>query len=101
MTKQQTDLPAMDGPGVAPLVIKDIEKAISKYQKMKAARCEASPGELAAKKEVRAQLHAHREELPKTPEGVPFYRYDDRDYLLDEKLVIHRVEDGSESDDDE
>jgi len=100
--KKQDDLPAMEGDGVAPLEIKDIDKAISKYQKKKEARCLASPDEVAAKREVRTQLHLHRDELPQNGEGIPFYRYDGRDYLLEEKLRVVKVdEDGDESDNDE
>lgn len=82
----------MSGPGVSPLEIPAIEKAINKYQKKKEARCQASPGELAAKQELRELLHAHREELPKNSQGTPFYRYDERDYLLEESLKIQKVE---------
>ena len=90
MPKNQ-ELP-ISGPGVSPLEIPSIEKAISKYQKKKEARCQASPGELAAKKELREELHAHRDELPKNEEGTPFYRMDGRDYLLEESLKIQKVE---------
>lgn len=86
----------MSGPGVSPLEIPAIEKAINKYQKKKEARCQASPGEIAAKQELREQLHAHRDELPKNAQGTPFYRYEDRDYLLEESLKIQKVEGESE-----
>lgn len=86
------DLPGIEGDGVAPLKIPDIDKAINKYQRKKEARCAVSPDEIAAKNELRARLHQHREELPRNAEGVPFYRYDDRDYLLEEKLKVQIVD---------
>lgn len=90
----------LKGAGVEPLSIPEIDKAISKYQKRKEARCAVSPDEIAAKSELRRLLHAHRDELPKTAEGVPFYRSDDRDYLLEEKLKVVKVDDGSGDDDE-
>jgi hypothetical protein len=98
MPKNQ-ELPGVSGPGVAPLEIPEIDKAISKYIKKKEARCQASPGEIEAKTEVRKLLHAHRDELPVNSEGIPFYRYDDRDYILEEKLKIQKVE-GADEDED-
>lgn len=92
MSRKTQELPNMEGPGVAPLEIPEIDKAINRYQKRKEARCAESPGEVAAKKELKALLHAHRDKLPRNEEGTPFYRYDDRDYLLEEKLSVKRAE---------
>lgn len=100
MPKKQPELPAIDGPGVAPLEIKDIDKAISKYQRLKDVRCQASPGEIEAKQALKAVLHAHRDELPVNAEGVPFYRSEDRDYLLTESLKVRKVEGAEDEDDD-
>ena len=100
MAKRTEDLPGVEGEGVSPLKIPDLDRAIVKYERKKEARCQASPDELAAKKELRDCLHEHRDELPKTSDGVPFYRYDERDYLLEEKLKVRKVDDGSEDDED-
>jgi len=94
--KKQEELPAMDGPGVAALEIPELEKAISKYQRKKEARCQASPDEISAKTELKALLHQHRASLPINAEGVPFYRSDGRDYVLEEKLKVKRVEGADE-----
>lgn len=94
---KNNELP-LTGDGVEPLSIAEIDKAIDKYQKRKDERCKASPGEIEAKQNLRKILHAHRDELPKNGEGVPFYRYDERDYLLEEKLKVRKVND---DDDDE
>ncbi len=99
MAKNQ-ELPGVEGPGVSALEIPEIEKAISKYQRMKNARCEASPGEIAAKTALRGLLHEHRNKLPVNGDGVPFYRSEDRDYLLLETLKVRKVETDDDGDDD-
>lgn len=88
---RQTELD-VKGDGVERLEIPEIEKAIAKYQRKKEARCQVSPGELEAKRELQAALHIHRDNLPVNAEGIPFYRCDDRDYLLSEKLLVKKVE---------
>ena len=85
------ELPNMKGKGVEKLTIKPIDAAIEKYEKKKEARCKMSPGEIAAKQELTELLHKHRDKLPQTPDGVPFYRYEEKDYLLEEKLKIEKV----------
>ncbi len=97
---KNNDLPGIEGQGVAPLEIPAIDKAIAKYIKKKEARCAVSPDEIAAKNDVRAILHQHRDKLPLNGDGIPFYRYDDRDYLLEEKLKVRKVDDGSEDEDE-
>lgn len=92
---KQPDLPGVAGKGVSLVVIPAIARAADKYERMKDARCNASPGEIAAKGELKAMLHKHRDELPVTAEGVPFYRHEDAEYLLEEKLKRRRVDDGS------
>lgn len=96
---KNTELPGMEGEGVAVLEIEEIDKAISKYQRKKEARCQVSPGEIEAKQELAAALHKHRNKLPLSPEGVPFYRSDGRDYLLLEKLKVRKIETPEDDDD--
>lgn len=93
---KQSEMP-LKGQGVEALEIEAIEKAISKYERKKEARCTASPGEIAAKKEVADLLHAHRDKLPVNGDGIPFYRCDGRDYLLMEKLKVRKVEEEDEA----
>lgn len=69
-----------------PPSIPEVEKAISKYEKKKEARCSASPGEIAAKNELKEQLHANRDQLPINAEGQRFYRFEGVDYILEETL---------------
>jgi hypothetical protein len=89
------ELPNVTGVGVEPLVIPDLDKAIAKYEKHKDARCAETPNEIASKKEMKFKLQQHRNELPKI-DGKPFYRYQDRDYILDEKLTIKHVVDDTD-----
>ena len=98
MAKANQEL-GLSGSGVEPLNIPEVEKAIAKYQKKKEARCAVSPDEISAKNELRAALHKHREELPVNGEGTPFYRCDDRDYFLEEKLKVVKVDSGDGDDD--
>ena len=51
MSKKTPELPGVEGEGVSPLEIPEIEKAISEYEKKKEARCAETPGEIAAKQE--------------------------------------------------
>jgi hypothetical protein len=89
----------LKGQGVEALEIPAIEKAIAKYERKKDERCQATPGELAAKTELTALLHEHRQKLPVNEQGVPFYRCDGRDYLLEEKLKIKKTEQDGEDED--
>ena len=92
MSKNQ-ELPGVTGKGVEPLSIKEIDAAISKYEKKKEARCNESPGEVEAKKNLRAVLHKHREELLVGENGERYYRLDDVDYVLEEVLKRRKVSD--------
>jgi hypothetical protein len=93
------DLPGVEGPGVSRASIPEIDKAIAKYERKKEARCQASPDEIAAKNEVKSLLHQHRDQLPVNGDGVPFYRTEERDYILEEKLRVHKFSDESEDED--
>lgn len=81
-------LPAMTGPGVEVPRIPVLDKLISKYEAEKEKRCQASPGELAAKKELQFALHQQKASLPVNSDGFAFYRSEDyeRDYILVETM---------------
>jgi hypothetical protein len=91
MPKNQ-ELPGVTGPGVEKLVIPELDKLINKYEKKKDARCAESPAELAAKKELRVMLQSVKDKLPTNGDGARFYRHDDKDYILEEKLSVRSVE---------
>lgn len=88
------DLPGMDGPGVAPISILAIDKAVDAYERKKDKRCEASPGEISAKRDLKELLGKHRDELPVNEDGQRFYRRDGVDYILTEVLKRHNADDG-------
>ena len=87
------ELPGVVGEGVAPLSIPEIDKQITKYERAKDARCNASPGEVEAKKALRALLHQNAAALPVNEDGNRFYRLDGVDYILEEKLKRRSADD--------
>lgn len=87
----------MTGKGVEALSIPEIEKAAGKYERKKEARCQVSPGEVAAKRDLLAALQKNRDKLPKNAEGLHFYRYEGRDYILEESLKQRKVEEGDDA----
>lgn len=93
------ELPLGNTPGVAPLVIAALAKAVGEYENANNKRCQASPGEIAAKRDLALLLHKHKAELPTTKSGASFYRHDERDYVLEEKMKIRAA--GAEDGDDE
>lgn len=95
--KAQAEL-GIEGAGVAPVVIPEVEAAADKYIKIKDARCKISPKEIAAKGELIDVIHKNREKLGQNAAGETIYRYDDLVIKLipgPEKLSIKEArEDG-------
>lgn len=92
--KHKTEELPITGKGVEPLIILDIEKAVNAYERKKEKRCEASPGEVSAKRDLRDLLLKHREELPLNEDGQRFYRKDGVDYILKDTLLRRAADDG-------
>lgn len=84
--EHNAELPAMTGPGVAPLRIEAIDKAVKKYEGFREERAQISPDEKDAKIMLHAALLDHREKLPVNHDGKKFYRADGIDYILDESM---------------
>lgn len=85
--KNTPDLPGIgEGKGITPVVIPAVAKLVEKYERQKEKRCQASPGEIAAKAALREALHANRAKLSVNDDGEAFYRHDGVDYILEEKL---------------
>jgi hypothetical protein len=76
------DLPNMDGPGVAQPSILEIDEAADKYVAIRDKRCQISPKEIAAKAELIDAIHAHADQLARTPEGAIIYRYGEEVVIL-------------------
>ena len=95
MAKTKTEpLPGMTGKGVAPLSIGEIDKAINAYERKKEKRCEASPGEISAKRDLTALLIKHHDQLPRNEDGAAFYRFEGVDYIIKETLLRRNADDG-------
>lgn len=90
------DLPGVVGKGVSHVKITAIDKAASKYEGKKEKRCQASPGEIAAKNELKELLHTHRDQLSVNAEGLKFYRFEGVDYILEETLKRRSADEGSD-----
>jgi len=101
MARTKTDdLPGVEGEGVTLLKIPDIDKAVDAYERKKEKRCEASPGEISAKRDLRDLLHKHSDKLPVNEDGAKFYRRDGMDYILEETMKRKRADDGDVSNED-
>jgi hypothetical protein len=75
--KNQPELPEMEGPGVAPVRIKAIDKLADAYIEIRDQRVQMTPQEVAAKQSLIAALHKHADKLGTDPAtGVIVYRYD-------------------------
>jgi hypothetical protein len=91
------ELPGVEGKGVSPLVIPEIAKAINTYERKKEKRCEISPGEISAKRDLKELLVKHRDELPLNEDGHRFYRHEGVDYIIDDVLKRRSADDGTAS----
>lgn len=96
-----TPLPGLSGKGVAPLTIPALDKAITRYERAKEKRCQASPAEVSSKRELQALLHKNADQLPKNGDGHRFYRLDDVDYILEETMKRRRSAEGDDESDGE
>ena len=75
--EQQSDLPAMEGPGVASPAIPEIDKAAAAYAKIRDRRVALTAEEVSAKDKLITLLHAHQEEIGRAPDGSIKYRSED------------------------
>ena len=71
------DLPGIEGAGVAPVRIAEIDDLAERYIKERDKRCAMTPKELAAKSNLTDAMHRHAEELGRDSDGVIRYQYDD------------------------
>lgn len=92
------ELPGMKGKGVEVLKIASIDKAADLYESEKDKRCKMTPKEVAAKSALQDALHKNREKLPQDDEGNRYYRYEGRDYVLEEKLKVKKIAGAADED---
>jgi hypothetical protein len=90
------DLPGIgEGPGVAPVVIPEIEELAEKYEALRDKRVAALGKELAAKSELMDAMHEHTPKIGKAEDGTVKYHHDDLVVLLKPKgedVKVKRVE---------
>jgi hypothetical protein len=88
------DLPGIEGKGVAPLRIADVDKLAEAYVRERDKRLKMTPREVAAKQNLIAALHAHDKEIRQS-DGKLVYRYDEMVITLTpgkEKLKVEPYE---------
>jgi len=100
MAKRQADLPGVEGPGVSPVTIPEVEDLADKYVEARDKRMRLGEKEVEAKTALTTALHAHESEIGKDAEGAIRYVYhggekDRRVIVLkpsEEKLKVQDVE---------
>lgn len=91
----QDDLPAIEGPGVAPPRIRAIDKLADEYIEIRDQRVQMTPQEVAAKQNLIGALHKHAAKLGTQPDGSIVYRYGTIQITLlpgKEKLKVQDVD---------
>src|SRR5262245_4460382 len=90
---KQEEIP-MEGPGVAPVKIKAIDKIAEEYIEERDKRLAALAAEVTAKTQLIEALHFHSDQLQQ-PDGSLQYRFDDQVITLipgKEKLKVSTYE---------
>jgi hypothetical protein len=74
---KNTDLPGIEGAGVAPVRIPEIDQLAEKYVRERDKRCAMTPKEIAAKQALMDAIHTHADQIGRDAGGVIRYHYDD------------------------
>lgn len=96
---KQKDLPGVDGPGVAPVRIPEIDAAAERYESIRDKRMAMTKKEVEAKKELSDLIHAHEKEIGKDGDGNIHYEFDNAWVDLSpagEVLKVKRIKDEEE-----
>jgi hypothetical protein len=72
-----SDLPGMTGPGVAPIVIPEVDKLVDKYVAARDSRLIQLGLEVEAKRALIDALHENEALIGKRPDGVIIYRHEE------------------------
>lgn len=78
----------LTGPGVEVKRIGSLTKKINDYLEIKDARCALTPKEVAAKKDVIAEMEKHADELRDSQTGNLMYQIDDKHYVVIEPAKV-------------
>jgi hypothetical protein len=70
------ELPGVEGPGVAPVNIPELDRQVRKYNKAKNERIAKSVTEIAEKASLIAMLHGNVDRIGKGPDGTITYKCD-------------------------
>jgi hypothetical protein len=97
---KQSDLPAIEGKGVAPIKIPAIDRLADKYIEMRDKRMAMTPEEVKAKQALIEALHKNEDKIGHDPTGAIVYRYDTIVITLASGKEKLKVKDMSEVDDD-
>ena len=82
--KKQTELP-IEGPGVAPVRIKELDDAVLTYVNARDRRMQLTEKEIEAKRDLIHLMHKHEEKLGRDGDGVLRYKYEDEDFVAELK----------------
>ncbi len=82
--KKQTELP-IEGPGVAPVKIKELDAAAADYVDVRDRRMSLTEKEIEAKRDLIHLMHKHEEKLGRDGDGVLRYKYDDENLVVELK----------------
>lgn len=77
MTTKPTELPGIEGPGVAPVAIEEIDQLVDAYVLRRDARMERTRQEVDAKSKLIIALHANVDKIGKDKDGAIVYRHQD------------------------
>jgi hypothetical protein len=72
-----SDLPGMTGPGVAPVIIPEVDKLVDQYVAARDKRLMQLGLEVEAKRALIDSLHDNEALIGKTPDGVIVYRHEE------------------------
>src|SRR5207245_1369444 len=103
MSKNQDEL-KIEGAGVSPVRIKEVDDALDEYIPIKEKRCTLTPKEVAAKEKVMEKMRKNAARIGADGEGALVYRYDDDTIVRlkhgKDKLQIKTASQDGEDDDD-
>jgi hypothetical protein len=77
MTKKNAELPGIEGVGVAPVSIEEIDQLVDAYVLRRDARMERTRQEVEAKQKLITALHANVDKIGKDNTGAIIYRHQD------------------------
>ena len=99
--KQGSDLPGIEGPGVAQASIPEIDSLAEAYIKERDKRCAMTPKELAAKGKLIEALHKHEAVIGRNGEGQLRYVHNDLVITLKPGKETLKVKEKTDEEDDD